>query len=150
MADHIHTEACNHGPGGHGPPAHMQQLEPSVFKRWFTIYPCYINALLSIQGGRRLPKDKCVPNPQVPELSHCLSFLKLKHVVEPVCHHLHFANLYRINRTLVTGVIQDVLSSSSTTSWAMLKTPKFSQVTNIHALKLYRETSDPQDARSIP
>ncbi|TNV75618.1 hypothetical protein FGO68_gene7943 [Halteria grandinella] len=61
----------------------MQQLDPSVFKRWYTIYPCYMNALLSIQGGRRLPREKCVPNPQLPELSHCLSFLKLKHVVEP-------------------------------------------------------------------
>ena len=75
----MHTEACNHGPQ----PV-MQQLDPSVFKRWYSIYPCYLNSMLSLQKGRRLPREKCVPNPQLPEVSHCLSFLRLRHVVEPV------------------------------------------------------------------
>ena len=60
----------------------MMRLDPSIFKRWFTIYPCYMNALLSIQAGRRLPKDKCVPNPHIQELSFCLSNLRLRHVIE--------------------------------------------------------------------
>ena len=62
----------------------MPQIDPSVFKKWHSIYPCYMNSNTSIQDGRRLPRSVCVPNPQVPEISMCLSGLRLRHVVEPV------------------------------------------------------------------
>ena len=79
--EHEHHEGCNHD---HGQAPQMQQIDPTVFKRWYSLYPCYINSNLSLQKGRRQPRSLCVPNPQLPEISHCLSFLRLRHVVEPV------------------------------------------------------------------
>jgi hypothetical protein len=40
-----------------GPGPQQQQLDPSVYKNWLCIYPCYINPKKKVCEGRRLPLD---------------------------------------------------------------------------------------------
>lgn len=84
------------------PPHIMRQLQMQHANRnrpppptWFigddrhrsiTIYPIYINSLKTVAGGRRVPKEFCVPRPHVREM-----FLVLKHagfqcIMVPKCH----------------------------------------------------------------
>lgn len=52
------------------PQASMEQIPPN---KWRTIYPQYINSNLTIQRGRRLPKDKCVKDPNWLEIRDVLA-----------------------------------------------------------------------------
>ena len=45
---------------------------PEDSKKWHIIYPQYLNSELTIQRGRRLPKSKCVVNPNWKEIADVL------------------------------------------------------------------------------
>lgn len=52
------------------------------FSRWHTVYPAYINSLLSTAGGRRLSKKRCVENPQPDEIALVCRSLGLDNLIE--------------------------------------------------------------------
>mmetsp|Transcript_26659 Transcript_26659/g.19983 ORF Transcript_26659/g.19983 Transcript_26659/m.19983 type:complete len:112 (-) Transcript_26659:70-405(-) len=56
-----------------------------------------MNSNLKKSQGRRMPKEKCVKNPQIQEISHCLQALHIRHVIEPHKRHTrdfeHFGRL---------------------------------------------------------
>lgn len=51
-------------------PANLQNLNPNEFK---IIYPLYINSNRTQQQGRRIGKEKAVPDPNVQEIEQVLS-----------------------------------------------------------------------------
>ena len=59
----------------------MEDIKEST-KKWQTIYPIYLNSKVTIEGGRRVPKEKGIENPTCEEIAEVLSYLKLAHAVE--------------------------------------------------------------------
>lgn len=56
---------------------------PKDFKTWLSLYPTYINSNRTLQEGRRLRKDLCVPEPRLQELMFASKALGLKFVAIP-------------------------------------------------------------------
>lgn len=48
----------------------------------FTFYPNYLNALKTVQMGRRIPKALACDDPTVDEMSEVCTYLKLPHALE--------------------------------------------------------------------
>ncbi len=59
------------------------QIDPADIKGWNIIYPAYINSNKTLKNGRKLGKEHCIANPTLDEISQVLTFLKLRHCVEP-------------------------------------------------------------------
>ncbi len=51
-------------------------------KRWWVIYPVYLNAVKTMAEGRRLPRAACVNNPTVREIEEICRALKLPADIE--------------------------------------------------------------------
>ena len=56
---------------------------PKDFKTWISMYPAYIDATKSLQEGRRVNRDKCIPGPRLQELMIAGKILGLKFVAIP-------------------------------------------------------------------
>ena len=47
------------------------------------IYPSYLDANKTVKQGRRLAKEKAVPNPTVSDMSLALQNMQIRHVIQP-------------------------------------------------------------------
>ena len=72
------------------------------YTKWRTLYTTYFNKDLTIKEGRRLPKEKCVENPNVNMIAMAMNELGIKGIIEPVRKHPRdYFNLGRIKVKLV-------------------------------------------------
>ncbi|KAK4686413.1 signal recognition particle subunit SRP19, partial [Tremellales sp. Uapishka_1] len=61
--------------------------DPSVYKTWNAVYPLYFDAKVSINSGRRVPRNKAVWWPQAVQIAKACSVLGLPSVLEPDKQH---------------------------------------------------------------
>ena len=52
------------------------------YTKWRTIYTTYFNKDLTIKEGRRVPKEKCVSNPNVNLIGMAMNELGVKGIIE--------------------------------------------------------------------
>ncbi|ORY24013.1 hypothetical protein BCR39DRAFT_548166 [Naematelia encephala] len=57
--------------------------DPSVYKAWYSVYPLYFDAKVSIGDGRRIPRKLASWWPQATQISHACRSLGLPSVLEP-------------------------------------------------------------------
>jgi signal recognition particle subunit SRP19 len=57
-------------------------FDEAKIKRWVIIYPAYIDAKKTLREGRRIPKEKAVENPTLPEIQQVLALLNIEFIVE--------------------------------------------------------------------
>lgn len=56
---------------------------PKDFKTWFSFYPAYIDSNKTLQEGRRIKKELCVPQPSIKDVMIAAKALGLKFVSIP-------------------------------------------------------------------
>ena len=82
--------------------AHAMYGKDTDFSTWKVVYTTYFNSTLSIKEGRRMPKEKCLENPNVNLLQMACTKLKLRTAIEPIAKHPRdFFNSGRIRVELV-------------------------------------------------
>lgn len=65
------------------------------------VYPCYLDKSRSLEKGRKLPKEKCVEEPQVQLIAAAVSSIPLPYVVEGnKCHPKDFWQRGRVRVAL--------------------------------------------------
>jgi len=85
-------------------PQGIQRLDPSVYKRWVCVYPCYIDADKSLQEGRKISKSKAVKNPHAYHMALAVQKLgNMSVVYEGKKHPADWANPGRVKVQLKNG-----------------------------------------------
>ena len=57
------------------------------FDKWKCVYTTYFNSNLSIKEGRRVNKEKCLPDPNINLIRMAVTTLKLRSALEPITRH---------------------------------------------------------------
>ncbi|KAJ2962926.1 hypothetical protein NQZ79_g1963 [Umbelopsis isabellina] len=85
-------------------PQGVQRLDPSVYKRWVCVYPCYIDAEKSLDQGRKIPKAKAVNKPHAYHMALAVQKLgNMSVVYEGKKHPADWANPGRVRVQLKNG-----------------------------------------------
>ncbi|KAF7730251.1 signal recognition particle subunit [Apophysomyces ossiformis] len=77
-------------------PQGVQRLDPSEYKEWVCVYPCYIDAAKTVKEGRRIVKEKAVEKPHAYFMALAVQKLGLSVVYEGKCHPRDWANPGRV------------------------------------------------------
>ncbi|KAI8099361.1 signal recognition particle, SRP19 subunit [Halteromyces radiatus] len=89
------TPAPSHVAVASGPNG-VQRLDPSEYKDWVCVYPCYIDVDKSVNEGRKIVKEKAVKNPHAYHMAVAVQQLGLTVVYEGKCHPRDWANPGRV------------------------------------------------------
>ncbi|KAG2189386.1 hypothetical protein INT44_004528 [Umbelopsis vinacea] len=85
-------------------PQGVQRVDPSVYKNWICVYPCYIDADKSLEQGRRISKAKAVTKPHAYHMAMAVQQLGGMSVVyEGKKHPADWANPGRVKVQLKNG-----------------------------------------------
>ncbi|KAI9319126.1 signal recognition particle, SRP19 subunit [Dichotomocladium elegans] len=77
-------------------PQGVRHLDPSQYKDWVCVYPCYIDASKSIAEGRKIEKSKAVSDPHAYHMAVAAQMLGLSVVYETKRHPRDWANPGRV------------------------------------------------------
>ncbi|CAO3625250.1 unnamed protein product [Cunninghamella blakesleeana] len=84
------TVSVASGPNG------VQRIDPSEYKDWVCVYPCYIDVDKSVTEGRKILKEKAVKNPHAYHMAVAVQQLGLHVVYEGKRHPRDWANPGRV------------------------------------------------------
>ncbi|KAG0164588.1 signal recognition particle subunit [Apophysomyces sp. BC1034] len=74
----------------------VQRMDPSEYKEWVCVYPCYIDAAKTVKGGRRIVKEKAIEKPHAYFMALAVQKLGLSVVYESKTHARDWTNPGRV------------------------------------------------------
>ena len=88
-------------------PQFQQVKDSAPFKRWPCVYPIYLDANVSLQGGRRVSKKYAYPDPLPRAIVEAVRRLKLPIFLEPQKVHPRESGSIRSGRIRVQLLDED-------------------------------------------